>query len=253
MPHVNEDVYWIVIPKNETGWSSRFGLLTGIDGVKPPRRVELLPYVAGNGRYEDAPSGDPFNDGSEYTGRAGLDFKMGLGPNLTLDATVNPDFGQVEADPAEVNLSAFETFFGERRPFFTEGANLLAGNGPGYFYSRRIGTSPRGDAAADFVERPDNATILGAAKVTGRLRSGTSIGFLTAFTDREEARTYDVATGRFRAGRHRALHGVRRGAGAAGGGEEPVGGRGLAHQRVPQPGRHGARGAAGRAGHHRRR
>ena len=197
MPHANEDVYWIVIPKNETGWSSRFGLLTGIEGVKPPRRVELLPYVAGNGRYEDAPSGDPFNDGSEYTGRAGLDFKMGLGPNLTLDATVNPDFGQVEADPAEVNLSAFETFFSERRPFFTEGANLLAGNGPGYFYSRRIGTSPRGDAAADFVERPDNATILGAAKVTGRLRSGTSIGFLTAFTDREEARTYDVATGRF--------------------------------------------------------
>lgn len=197
MPHVNEDVYWIVIPKNETGWSSRFGLLTGIEGVKPPRRVELLPYVAGNGRYEDAPSGDPFNDGSEYTGRAGLDFKMGLGPNLTLDATVNPDFGQVEADPAEVNLSAFETFFSERRPFFTEGANLLAGNGPGYFYSRRIGTSPRGDAAGDFVDRPDNATILGAAKVTGRLRSGTSIGFLTAFTDREEARSYDVATGRF--------------------------------------------------------
>ncbi len=197
MPHVNEDVYWIVIPKNENGWSSRFGLLTGIEGVKPARRVELLPYVAGNGGFADAPAGDPFNDGSEYTGRVGLDFKMGLGPNLTLDATVNPDFGQVEADPAEVNLSAFETFFSERRPFFTEGSNLLEGNGPGYFYSRRIGTSPRGDATGDFVDRPDNATILGAAKVTGRLRSGTSIGFLTAFTGREEARTYDAATRRY--------------------------------------------------------
>lgn len=197
MPHADEDVYWIVIPKNETGWSSRFGLLTGIEGVRPPRRVELLPYIAGNGTFEDAPAGDPFNDGSRTRGRAGADFKMGLGPNLTFDATVNPDFGQVEADPAEVNLSAFETFFDERRPFFTEGAQLLRGNGPGYFYSRRIGQSPRGDALGDFVDRPDNATILGAGKVSGRLRGGTSVAFLTAFTDREVARTYDGTADRF--------------------------------------------------------
>ncbi len=197
MPHANEDVYWIVIPKNENGWASRFGLLTGIEGVRPSRRMELLPYVAANATFEDAPSADPFNDGSDYTARAGADFKMGLGPNLTLDATVNPDFGQVEADPAEVNLSAFETFFSERRPFFTEGAQLLRGGGPGYFYSRRIGTAPRGDITGDYVDRPDNATILGAAKVTGRLRGGTSVGFLTAFTDREMGRGYLVDSARY--------------------------------------------------------
>ncbi len=197
MPNVNEDVYWIVIPKSETGWSSRFGALTGIEGVRPSRRMELLPYVAGNSTFEDAAAGDPFHDGSDFTGRAGADFKMGLGPNLTLDATVNPDFGQVEADPAEVNLSAFETFFDERRPFFTEGAQLLRGGGANFFYSRRIGQSPRGDATGDYIDRPSNATILGAAKVTGRLRGGTSIGALTAFTGKEEARTYDIATGKF--------------------------------------------------------
>lgn len=197
MPHADEDVYWIVIPKSETGWSSRFGLLTGIEGVRPTRRLEIQPYVAGNGTFEDVASADPFKDGSDFEARAGADFKMGLGPNFTLDATVNPDFGQVEADPAEVNLSAFETFFSERRPFFTEGAQLLRGGGQNFFYSRRIGQSPRGPADGDFVDRPRNATILGAAKVSGRLRGGTSIGLLTAFTGREHARTYDAATGRF--------------------------------------------------------
>lgn len=197
-PQENEDIYWVVIPRNANGWASRFGTLEGIEGVRPSRRVELLPYIAANGTFEDATPGDPFRDGSDLTARAGADFKMGLGPNLTLDATVNPDFGQVEADPAEVNLSAFETFFSERRPFFTEGAQLLRGGGPNYFYSRRIGQAPRGPAAGDFVDRPRNATILGAAKVTGRLRSGTSIGVLTAFTAKEEARTYDVAGDQFR-------------------------------------------------------
>jgi hypothetical protein len=197
MPHADEDVYWIVIPHSETGWASRFGTLKGIEGVRPTRRLELQPYVAGNATFEAAPPGDPFNDGSDIEARAGADLKMGLGPNLTLDATVNPDFGQVEADPAEVNLSAFETFFDERRPFFTEGAQLLRGGGSGFFYSRRIGQSPRGPASGDFVDRPRNATILGAAKVSGRLRSGTSIGLLTAFTGQEKARTYDVASGRF--------------------------------------------------------
>ncbi|MFN8650318.1 MAG: DUF5916 domain-containing protein [Gemmatimonadales bacterium] len=197
MPRVNEDVYWIVIPQDETGWSSRFGLLEGIEGVKPSRRMELVPYVATNGTFRSATPGDPFEDGSRFTTRAGTDFKMGLGPNLTLDATVNPDFGQVEADPAEVNLSAFETFFSERRPFFTEGAQLLRGNGPNYFYSRRVGQAPRGEASGDFIDRPSNATILGAGKVSGRLRGGTSMAFLTAVTDRETARTYDSASARF--------------------------------------------------------
>ncbi len=197
MPNVNEDVYWVVIPARETGWSSRFGLLRGIAGVAPSRRLEFVPYVAGNATFATAEAGNPFDDGSEMTGRAGADVKFGLGPNLTLDATVNPDFGQVEADPAEVNLSAFETFFDERRPFFTEGAQLLEGGGASFFYSRRIGQTPRGGASGDFVSSPQNTTILGAAKVTGRLGSGLSVGALTAFTGPEDARSFDVASGTF--------------------------------------------------------
>ena len=127
-------------------------------------------------------------------GRLGADLKIGLGPNLTLDATFNPDFGQVEADPAEVNLSAFETFFSERRPFFLEGANLLRSQ---HFYSRRIGASPRGGAPGDYVDQPDNTTILGAAKLSGRLTSDLSIGALAAVTGREHARTFDLDTGEF--------------------------------------------------------
>lgn len=192
-PTRNEDSYWVMVPKNETGWSSRMGELRGIEGVAPSRRVEVFPYAASNATFSSqADVADPFADDEDYTGRAGGDLKMGLGPNLTLEATVNPDFGQVEADPAEVNLSAFETFFTERRPFFTEGSQLLAGNGPGYFYSRRIGAAPRGAAEGDYVDRPNTSTILGAAKVTGRLASGTSIGFLSALTAREEARTFTV-------------------------------------------------------------
>jgi hypothetical protein len=190
MPGRNEDVYWVVVPRSETGFMSRFGTLKGIRGIRPSRRIELLPYIAAEGSFRgDAEPGNPFDDGSTTTARAGADFKVGLGPNLTLDATVNPDFGQVEADPAEINLSAFETFFSERRPFFTEGASLLTGNGPGYFYSRRIGAGPRGPAAGEFVDRPTNSTILGAAKLTGRLGSGLSIGSLAAVTDQEFART----------------------------------------------------------------
>ncbi|MBA2626708.1 MAG: carbohydrate binding family 9 domain-containing protein [Gemmatimonadales bacterium] len=194
IPNTNEDVYWIVIPKQETGWSSRFGLLTGIEGVQPSRRIELVPYVASNGTFATTQPGDPFRSSADLSVRAGADLKMGLGPNLTLDATVNPDFGQVEADPAEVNLSAFETFQDERRPFFTEGAQLLRG-GQSYFYSRRIGQAPRGPASGDFVDRPSSATILGAAKVTGRRRSGLSIGALTAFTGQERARVFDATSG----------------------------------------------------------
>ncbi len=195
MPAADEDVYWVVIPARESGWSSRFGLLTGIRDIRPSSRLEIMPYVAANATYADAAPGNPFDDGSRYGARAGADLKLGLGSNLTLDATVNPDFGQVEADPAEVNLSGFETFFSERRPFFTEGSDLLSGGGQNYFYSRRIGRSPRGGADGDYVDQPLNTTILGAAKVTGRLSNGLSVGALTAVTGREHARTYDAGSG----------------------------------------------------------
>lgn len=199
-PTLNEDDYWVAIPRTERAWASRFGELTGIDGIRPPRRVELLPYFAAGSTVTGQPDRqDPFDDGVNLTRGVGLDAKIGIGSALTLDATINPDFGQVDADPAEVNLSAFETFFDERRTFFTEGSGLFAG-GRGinnYFYSRRIGAVPVGPPSSDYVESPRTATILGAAKLTGRLSSGTSIGILGAVTDEEFARTFDSTEATF--------------------------------------------------------
>src|SRR5206468_3782475 len=122
-PVTSEDDYWIPVPTNRTGWSSFMGELVGIAGIKPTRRLELMPYGAVDSRVlSNVSPVDPFNDKANFAGRVGADLKMGLGPNITLDATVNPDFGQVEADPSIVNLSGFEFFFDEKRPFFTEGS-----------------------------------------------------------------------------------------------------------------------------------
>ncbi|HEV3051378.1 MAG TPA: DUF5916 domain-containing protein, partial [Longimicrobium sp.] len=118
-PATQEDVFWIPVPTQQKAWASRFGTLAGIEGIRPSRRAELLPYVASSGSFTASPGvGNPFDDGSSVDARVGADFKMGVGPNLTLEGTVNPDFGQVEADPAQVNLSAYEAYFDERRPFF---------------------------------------------------------------------------------------------------------------------------------------
>lgn len=193
VPARNEDLYWVMVPKNETGWSSRFGNLLGIGGVRPSRRLELVPYGAttstltGNRNVTN-----PFDDGRNLVARSGADMKMGFGSSLTLDATINPDFGQVEADPAEVNLSAFPTFFSERRPFFSENSDLF--QMAGLFYSRRIGAPPHGSASGSFVSRPLNSTIVGAAKLTGRVTPSLSIAALAAVTDREFARTFDTTT-----------------------------------------------------------
>jgi hypothetical protein len=196
IPTLNEMDYWVPVPRTERGWASRFGDLRGIEGVRPTRRIELLPYVAGlstiNGDRDPA---NPFDDGRNLGNRFGADLKMGLGPNLTLEATVNPDFGQVEADPAEVNLSAFETTFPERRPYFLEGSTLLnTTQVNNFFYSRRIGAPPIGPASGDFVDYPTTSTILTSAKLTGRLASGLSLGLLGAVTDEEESRVFDLDT-----------------------------------------------------------
>jgi hypothetical protein len=191
IPALNEEVYWSPIRRTDERWASLFGDLHGID-VQPRQRVELLPYVSSNARLiGNRDAADPFNDGVDAGGGIGGDAKLGIGSNLTLEATVNPDFGQVEADPAQVNLSAFEIFFDERRPFFVEGANLLVGNVEEYFYSRRIGAPPPGPVSSEFVDFPRTTTILGAAKLTGRLASGTSLGMLSAVTDEETAETFD--------------------------------------------------------------
>jgi hypothetical protein len=195
IPSRNEEVFWSPMLRTDERWASPFGELLGLDGVRPRRRLEMLPYVSGGSRLVgDLDPRDPFNGGANLAARVGGDLKVGIGTNLTLEATVNPDFGQVEADPAEVNLSAFETFFREQRPFFVEGANLLSGSVNNYFYSRRIGAAPSGPASGDFVEFPGTTTILGGAKLTGRLASGTSIGLLGAVTNAESARTYTDAT-----------------------------------------------------------
>jgi len=188
-PTLNEEDYWILIPRTVRAWSSRFGDLSGITGLVPPRRIEALPYVAGGSTVNgDRDRRDPFDDGKNLQGRLGADVKMGLGPNLTLETAINPDFGQVEADPAEVNLTAFETRFPEKRPFFLEGAQLFNIGHPNFYYSRRIGARPIGPASGDYVDYPGSNTIIAAAKLTGRLQSKTSLGFIAAATDNEEAR-----------------------------------------------------------------
>ena len=192
-------------PKLEATGVARYGHLTGIRGVGAGRKLELLPYVGMSAEYIDqAPSsqvafGNPFRSGSDYFGRAGLDLKYRLASNLTLDASVNPDFGQVEVDPAVINLTAFETRFDERRPFFIEGAEIFqfarggpggsTGRGPQVMYSRRIGRRPQGrvSSSAVFSNAPTATTILGATKITGKVRGNWSVGLLEAFTGREYA------------------------------------------------------------------
>jgi hypothetical protein len=194
-PALDEEDYWIPVPRTEQLWASRFGDLRGISGIRPTRRLELLPYVAGAATHNAIRDPrNPFDDGRNLRGRAGADVKMGLGPNLTLEATVNPDFGQVEADPAEVNLTAFETRFDEKRPFFVEGSPLFDIGHPNFYYSRRIGARPAGAATGDFIDYPAASTILAAGKLTGRLPSKTSIGLLSAVTDEETARRATIGS-----------------------------------------------------------
>src|SRR5262249_35707801 len=159
------------------------------DAVRPRARLELMPYVATSSLVNsNRDFNNPFDTGLNVGGRFGADMKAGIGSNLTLEATVNPDFCQIEADPAEVDLRVFQSTCDERRPFFIEGNNLLETPGTRSYYSRRIGARPIGPATGEYVEYPDTSTILGAAKLTGRFRSGTSVGLLTAMTDQEFAR-----------------------------------------------------------------
>jgi hypothetical protein len=195
----NELVRWSWAPNTEQGFASLFGHLSGLADIPQPRRLEALPYTLAQSDFQEgADPLNPFNDGSVQSWSGGLDLKYGLTSDLTLDATINPDFGQVEVDPAVVNLTAFETFFRERRPFFVEGANLFqfgAGSGgfvfgaPQLFYSRRIGRPPSRPASEPdgFVHNPNATSILGAAKLSGKT-GGWSIGLLDAVTSREYAK-----------------------------------------------------------------
>lgn len=192
---------WQPISNEQSGYVSRFGELTGLKNIKPKRQADLTPYTVVSYESFEAESGNPFTDGTEFNGRIGLDAKIGISNNLTLDLTINPDFGQVEADPSEVNLTAFESYFEEKRLFFIEGRSiynfpLRLGNGndaaDNLFYSRRIGkrTSYFPDEYS-YIDMPENTSILGAAKITGKTKNGFSVGILESVTNKEFLQTSD--------------------------------------------------------------
>jgi hypothetical protein len=197
----NERDSWSPWKQTDPGFVSLEGDLAGIVDIPTPRRLEIMPYVSAKLTRAPGDPQNPFYRANDATPSGGADLKYGLPSGLTLTATVNPDFGQVEADPAVVNLSAYESFFPEKRPFFVEGANLFnigaINGGPGFgsqqiFYSRRIGRSPQRFPDGRFVDAPNATTILGAGKLTGKV-AGWSVGVLNAVTAEEKARVLDAS------------------------------------------------------------
>jgi len=190
---------WQLIPQKASGWVSRFGELQGIKGLKAQRQIELTPYTVGKTQRFEREEGNPFATGSLSNLYGGVDGKIGLTSDLTMDFTINPDFGQVEADPSVVNLTAFETYYSEKRPFFIEGRNILSfqimgGDGSfsrdNLFYSRRIGRSPQYEPDTEdeeYLDMPENTTIFGAFKITGKTKKGISIGIIDSITAKESA------------------------------------------------------------------
>ena len=200
-----EEDTWQFVPKGVSGWVSRFGILSGLKGIKPKKEIALMPYVMGKLKTEPPVAGDPFATGKTWGGSAGLNGKVALTNYLTLNYAINPDFGQVEADPAQVNLSAFEIYYQERRPFFVAGKSLFtfpisAGGWQGrnnLFYSRRIGRSPQyypSLGSGEYAKLPEATRILGAVKLSGKTSTGWSIGILESVTAREFAKIDSAGT-----------------------------------------------------------
>ena len=208
---LNERISWPLYRASRVGTISQAGELVGLVGIPRASRFEVLPYVVAKSLSEQRP--DQWGRKQELS--AGADLKYGVTSNLTLDATVNPDFGQVESDPAVLNLTAFETRFEERRPFFQEGVGLFKCGGPceGIFYTRRIGRSPQ---LASSPSDPTSTTILGAAKLTGRVSRGVSVGLVEAVTRREVGegdKTIEPQTNYLVGRGYKELRGGRSGAG----------------------------------------
>ena len=194
-----ETSQWQLIPQKASGWVHMYGELRGIKGIKAQRQIELTPYSVGRMQRFEREEGNPFATGSLTNLYGGIDGKIGLTSDLTLDFTINPDFGQVEADPSVVNLTAFETYYTEKRPFFIEGRNILSfqimgGDGSfssdNLFYTRRIGRSPQyypDTEEREYLGMPENTTIFGAFKITGKTKSGLSVGIIDSITAKENA------------------------------------------------------------------
>ncbi|MGW9685235.1 DUF5916 domain-containing protein [Flagellimonas sp. 2504JD1-5] len=192
---------WQRKPIDTPGWVSEFGELHGLKNIEPQNQLEIQPYTVTSAETYEAEDGNPFRDGNENDITVGLDAKIGVTNDLTLDLTVNPDFGQVEADPSAIALDGFQIFFREQRPFFVENKNIFdfrvsrseAGDTFGFdniFYSRRIGRSPQGSPNTidgEFVDQPDNTPIIGAAKFSGKTKDGWAIGVLESVTAKKYA------------------------------------------------------------------
>jgi len=194
---------WVDRLQEESDWEKQsstgpgmlylFGELRGIKGLKKSQRIELRPYTLGELKTFKKVAANPFaNTGHRFSDNIGLDAKIGIGSNFTVDMTVNPDFGQVESDPSVMNLTAFETFYEEKRPFFLEGKSIFNYDIDDFslFYSRRIGHTPSfqpslGDK--DYIQTPDHSTILSAVKFSGKTAEGLSVGALQSFTANEKA------------------------------------------------------------------
>lgn len=195
-----ETSLWNPKKRNDPGWVHHYGKMNGLVNIQPKKVCDFNPYIVGSFDSYEKEEGNPFADGSDFDGNIGLDGKIGLTNNLTLDFTVNPDFGQVEADPSTVNLSGFEQFFDEKRLFFNEGNNILnysinygrgRGSSENLFYSRRIGRRPHYYpflSEGEYIKSSSFTRIIGAAKVTGRTENGLSIGILETLTAQERAK-----------------------------------------------------------------
>ncbi|MFA7182175.1 MAG: DUF5916 domain-containing protein [Bacteroidales bacterium] len=190
---LQEESHWKLMANDGTGGVYTFGELHGLKELPKNRRMELAPYISGSVTTNKKIPGNPYANGIRFGARGGLDAKIGLSNNFTLDATINPDFGQVEADPSQMNLTAFETYFEEKRPFFIEGKNIFTFDfdGDELFYSRRIGHAPSYHPGAGMMNTPEFTTIGGAAKVSGRTSNGLSVGILEAVTLKANAQIYE--------------------------------------------------------------
>lgn len=190
----NEVQNWSMIPLKNNGHVFSFGNMSGMDSVPKPRGIEFLPYVMGKYRQEPRIDGSPYQKGHSWGGNVGLDAKFALS-DYTLDMTINPDYGQVELDPSVMNLTAYETFYDEKRPFFLEGKHILdfANGSDMMFYTRRIGASPsytpRGiDNVGSYAETKENVPIIGALKLTGTNKRGLTIGVIESVTARSSSK-----------------------------------------------------------------
>jgi hypothetical protein len=187
-----EASYWTQVPRDHNGILNHAGELHGIKDLPKHRRLELLPYTLGKLKTYPQEAGNPYADGNDFKLSMGLDGKVGIASNFTFDFTINPDFGQVEADPAELNLSNYELFYDEKRPFFLEGKNSFDFNisGANLFYSRRIGREPNRSPHLyenEYAEKIENTAILGAVKFSGKTNNDLTIGIIESVTANEMA------------------------------------------------------------------